>query len=147
MKTTTTTTKQFNDLLNLCIQAHKVKGVIQKSILEILATSENQSDFINFANTQIRDKVFTDKIAKFQNNLNQKTTQELHFDIGEGESLVETIRLKRDPKSTLPQSERPYIFVMVEIVEPKKKTLEQEIEAFKKKMAKQFDTALTITKK
>ena len=144
---TTTTTKQFNDLLNLCIQAHKVKGVIQKSILDILSTSENQSDFITFANTQIRDKVFTDKIAKFQNNLNQKTTQELHFDIGEGESLVETIRLKRDPKSTLPQSERPYIFVMVKIEEPKKKTLEQQIEAFKKKMAKEFDTVLTITKK
>ena len=143
----TTTTKQFNDLLNLCIQAHKVKGVIQKSILDILSTSEKQSDFITFANTQILDKVFTDKIAKFQNNLNQKTTQELHFDIGEGESLVENIRLKRDPKSTLPQSERPYIFVMVEIVEPKKKTLEQEIEAFKKKMAKEFDTVLTITKK
>jgi len=143
----TTTTKQFNDLLDLCVQAGKVKGVIQKSILDILSTDENQSDFITFANTQILDKVFTDKIAKFQNNLNQKTTQELHFDIGEGESLVETIRLKRDPKSTLPQSERPYIFVMVKIEEPKKKTLEQQIEAFKKKMAKEFDTVLTITKK
>ncbi len=149
MKTTTTNNNNttYNELLNLCIQAHKVKGVIQKSILDILSSDDNQTDFLEFANTQIRDKVFTDKVAKFQNNLNQKSTQELFFNIGEDDALEQKISLKRDPKSTLAQSERPYIFIISDIAQPKQKTLEEEIEAFKKAMAKKYDASLTITNK
>ena len=145
MKTSTkNTTSEYNNLLNLCIQQHKVKGVIQKSILDILSKVENQSDFLNFVNSQIRDKVFTDKIAKFQNNLNQKSTQELHFGIGEDELLTETIGLVRDPKSTEKQADRPYILMTKEVKEKKLKTLEEQIQAFKKKMALEFGADLSI---
>jgi hypothetical protein len=139
------TTTEYNNLLNLCIQQHKVKGVIQKSILDILSKVENQSDFLNFVNSQIRDKVFTDKIAKFQNNLNQKSTQELHFNIGEDDSLTQTIGLVRDPKSTEKQANRPYILMIKEVKEKKVKTLEEQIKAFKAKMAKEFNAELSIT--
>jgi hypothetical protein len=142
-----TNNKTYNQLLDLCIQADKVKGVIQKSILEILKTEESQSDFVNFANSQANDAIFKTKISKFQNNLNQKITQELHFDIGEEEALTQTIRLKRDPQSTLPQSERPYLFVIVDVKAPTIKTLEEEIEDFKKKMKSKFKTDLSIKQK
>lgn len=134
----------FNNLLNLCMQQHKIKGVIQKSILDIISDSDKQDSFLTFANSQIRDKVFTDKIAKFQNNLNQKTTQEIHFQIGEEDRLTEVIALVRDPKSTLKQAERPFIFLIKEAKKPKIKTLQEEIDAFKKKMAKEFDADLAI---
>ncbi len=141
MKNSTT----YNNLLDLCISQHKIKGVIQKSILDILKVEVNKKSFLDFLNAQIRDKVFTDKVAKFQNNLNQKTTQESHFDIGEGESLTETIGLIRNPKSTLPQSERPYIFNTKEVKAKKVKTLEELKAEFKKKIAKEFGIDLTIT--
>jgi hypothetical protein len=141
---TQNSTSEYNNLLNLCIQQHKVKGVIQKSILDILSKVDNQTDFLNFVNSQIRDKVFTDKIAKFQNNLNQKSTQELHFNIGEDDSLTETIGLVRDPKSTEKQANRPYILMIKEVKEKKVKTLEEQIQAFKKKMALEFGADLSI---
>ena len=144
IKNSTTT---YNNLLDLCITGTKIKGVIQKSILDILSNDNNKLDFLNFLNIQIRDKVFTDKIAKFQNNLNQKTTQELHFNIGEGESLTETIGLIRDPKSTLKQAERPNIFNTKEVKEKKVKTLDELKAEFTKKIAKEFGVDLTITHK
>ena len=140
-------TAQFNDLLNLIIATGKAKESIQKSILDILSNNDNQKEFLDFANTQIRDKVFTTKIQKFQNNLNQKSTQELHFKIGDDEQLEQKISLKRAPKSTLKQSERPYIFEIKDIEPPKTKTLEEQIQAFKKKMAKEFDVELEVTAK
>lgn len=143
----TENTQHYNIVLDLCLENSKIKGVIQKSQIDILETDETQTEFLEFINSQIFDQVFKKKISAFQNNLNQKSTQELHFDIGEDEALTEVIKLKRDPKSTLPQSERPYIFILGTIEAPKVKTLEEEIIAFKKAMAKKFDAELTIEQK
>ena len=141
----TTKNQEFNTLLDLCITGSKIKGIIQKSILDILSTKDKQKDFEKFINSLINDQVLKSKVAKFQNNLNLKETQELHFDIGEGEKLTEVIKFKRNPKSTLPQSERPFIFITEQVKEKKVQTLAEAIEAFKAKVAKEFDVELFIT--
>lgn len=144
----TETQQTFESILNLCISVEKSKGVIQSNIVEILSTDENQADFLDYINDYlIRDDVSKKKIHAFQNNLNLKSTQERHYDIGEEESLTEVVKLKRDPKSTLSQAERPYIFIIEAIKEPKVKTLEEEIDAFKKAMAKKFNADLNISQK
>lgn len=144
MNTTTTTNKEFNNLLDLCITGSKIKGIIQKSILDILSTEDKQEQFETFINSLVNDQVLKSKVAKFQNNLNLKETQELHFDIGEDDKLTQVVKFKRNPKSTLPQAERPFIFIIEKVKEKKAKTLDEQIEAFKKKVAKEFDVELDI---
>jgi len=147
MKTQENNNSRYNNLLDLCISGDKIKGIIQKEILDYTKDEDSKADFTTFVNSQVYDKVFTNKVAKFQNNLNLKTTQELIFNIGDDEQLEQKISFKRDPKSTLPQAERPYKFIIEDIKPKKEKTLEEEIEAFKKKIKAQFQADLSIKQK